>query len=177
MSVFRNNVNCIIRPATLKDAKQILELEYSIISEREFFISVPEEFEQPSMQEQRGWIRGKIENEKETLLVAEINGGLVGWIVFQSDYRKKLSHTGSLTMLVKKEYRGKGIGKMLLKALLDWAEKNPFIEKVSLGVFSTNIGAISLYKSMGFMEEGRKIKEFKISDKEYVDDILMYKFV
>jgi len=28
---------------------------------------------------------------------------------------------------------------------------------------------------MGFIEEGRKIKEFKIAENEYVDYILMYK--
>jgi ribosomal protein S18 acetylase RimI-like enzyme len=66
---------------------------------------------------------------------------------------------------------------LLLTALLEWAERNPLIEKVSLGVFSTNYRAISLYKSMGFIEEGRKIKEFKTSENEYIDDILMYKLV
>ena len=70
-----------------------------------------------------------------------------------------------------------GIGRMLVNELLDWAEKNPFIEKVSLGVFSTNYRAISLYKSMGFKEEGRKIKEIRMNENEYIDDILMYKFV
>jgi RimJ/RimL family protein N-acetyltransferase len=66
---------------------------------------------------------------------------------------------------------------MLLQVLLEWAEKNPLIEKVSLGVFATNHRAISLYKKMGFIEEGRKINEFKFDDNEYVDDILMYKLV
>jgi hypothetical protein len=30
---------------------------------------------------------------------------------------------------------------------------------------------------MGFIEEGRKIKEIKLSENEYKDDILMYKMV
>jgi len=30
---------------------------------------------------------------------------------------------------------------------------------------------------MGFLEEGRKINEFKINDHEYWDDVLMYKLV
>ncbi|MFB8734240.1 N-acetyltransferase family protein [Bacillus sp. SL00103] len=66
---------------------------------------------------------------------------------------------------------------MLLTALLDWAEKDPFDRKEFLAVFSTNQKAISLYKKMGFREEGRKIKEFKISEHEYWDDVLMYKLV
>lgn len=80
-------------------------------------------------------------------------------------------------MMIRKGYREMGIGSMLLQALLDWAESNPFIEKVSLGVFASNHGAITLYKKMGFIEEGRKVKEFKMSENEYVDDILMYKLV
>jgi len=44
-------------------------------------------------------------------------------------------------------------------------------------VFSTNKRAIALYKKMGFIEEGRKIKEFKMDNNEYVDDVLMYKLV
>ena len=111
------------------------------------------------------------------MIVAEINDKVVGWLAFQSQGRKRLSHVGSLGMMIRKNYRGIGIGKMLIKALLDWAEKNPLIEKVSLGVLSTNRRAIALYKSMGFVEEGRKMKEIKINENEYVDDILVYKLV
>ncbi|MBA9028601.1 hypothetical protein HNP81_003921 [Peribacillus huizhouensis] len=34
-----------------------------------------------------------------------------------------------------------------------------------------------MYKSIGFVEEGRKIKEVKFKEDLYVDDILMYKLV
>ncbi|MFD1396998.1 GNAT family N-acetyltransferase [Kroppenstedtia eburnea] len=71
----------------------------------------------------------------------------------------------------------KGLGNLLLKEVFAWAEQNLLIEKVSLGVFSTNQSAIVLYKNMGFVEERRKIKEFKLNDNQYIDDILMYKFV
>ncbi|MCH7321616.1 GNAT family N-acetyltransferase [Solibacillus sp. MA9] len=118
-----------------------------------------------------------LENNKEKLVVAESRGQIVGMIVFRSKSTKRLSHTGSFTAMVKKEYCNQGIGKLLIKELLNWAEHNTLIEKVSLGVLSTNQRAIELYKSMGFVEEGRKIKEVKFSDDFYVDDILMYKLV
>lgn len=102
---------------------------------------------------------------------------MIGWIVFQSHTRKRLSHTGSFGVMIDKEYRGLGMGKLLIRALLEWAEKNPLIEKVSLGVFSTNQRAIALYKSLGFVEEGRKVNEIRMNDNEYVDDVLMYKLV
>ena len=77
-------------------------------------------------------------------------------------------------MMVEKEYRCRGIGEELLGALLLWAEENPFIEKVSGSVLSTNNGAIALYKKMGFSEEGRKVDEVKIHN-TYIDEILLYK--
>jgi RimJ/RimL family protein N-acetyltransferase len=176
MSVNKIEEQYLIRTGVLEDAEAILNIQNSVIAEGDYLITVSEEFNKTPSQ-QRDWIRGILENERTTLIVAELNSEIVGWIVFQSQNRKRMTHTGSFGMMVSKNYRSKGIGKLLLKALLDWAKQNPLIEKVSLGVFSTNHRAINLYKSMGFIEEGRKIKEFKFDDNEYVDDILMYKLV
>ncbi|MDR7071052.1 GNAT family N-acetyltransferase [Fictibacillus barbaricus] len=176
MSVCKDEVKYIIRPVKLEDAEAVLDIHHSVIAEGEYFIKVSEEFTR-TLEQQKEWIQKIIENEKDTLMVAEINGEIAGWIVFLSQDRKRLSHTGSFGLMINKNYRGIGIGRNLVTALLDWAEKNPSIEKVSLGVYSTNHKAISLYKSLGFIEEGRKIKEFKMNENEYVDDILMYKLV
>jgi RimJ/RimL family protein N-acetyltransferase len=154
-----------------------LDIERSVISEGKYFIVVSEEVEKTPLQEEKERIQSILDNIKETLIVVEVNGVVVGSIQFRSQNRKRLSHTGSVSMSIRKNYRGMGIGKALLKALLDWAEENPLIEKVSLGVLSTNQRAISLYKQMGFLEEGRLIKEYKLNHGEYVDDVLMYKFV
>lgn len=176
MSTLKSNANITIRTVRFEDAEAVLAIQNSVISEGEYLITVTQEFNKTPAQ-QREWIQKLLENDRETLIVAEANGEVVGWIVFLSQNRLRLAHTGSFGMMILKNYRGMGIGKMLLKALLDWAERNPLIEKVSLGVFSTNHRAISLYKSMGFVEEGRKIKEIKLNENEYVDDILMYKWV
>lgn len=171
-----NTIQISLRTGNINDAEAVLELEKEVLLENEFMISVIEEFEETSEQ-LRSWIQKILENEREQLIVAEISGEVVGLIVFRSKNTKRLSHTGSFTAMIKKEYRNQGIGKLLIKELLNWAEQNPLIEKVSLGVLSTNQRAIELYKSMGFVEEGRKIKEVKFSKDLYVDDILMYKLV
>ncbi|WP_335869470.1 GNAT family N-acetyltransferase [Bacillus sp. 2205SS5-2] len=176
MSEFTKATKCNIRTATIDDAEVVLDIQISVFSEGDYFISESEEFSKTPA-EQREWIQGLLENEKNTLLVAEVNGEVVGWVVFISQDRKRTAHTGSFGIMISKKYRGIGVGKRLLTALLDWAEKNPLIEKVSLGVFSTNDRAISMYRKMGFTEEGRKIKEFKMKENVYVDDILMYKLV
>ncbi|MCQ6264748.1 GNAT family N-acetyltransferase [Fictibacillus sp. WQ 8-8] len=176
MSISKD-ISYVVRTGKIEDTEAVLTIQRSVVSEGEFLISLSEEFNK-TLSQQREWVQSLLENVNEILIVAERDGEVVGWIVFQAaPNRKRLSHTGALGMMISKGYREMGIGSMLLKALLDWAEKNPLIEKVSLGVFSTNHRAISLYKKMGFLEEGRKIKEFKMNENDYVDDILMYKFV
>ncbi len=165
-----------IRFVRIEDAAAILSMQRDVFCEGEFFIAVSEEFNK-TMEQQLEWIQSIIDNDRDTIFVAEINGELAGMVVFVSPARKRLSHTGSITMMIQKAHRNKGIGKVLLKELLAWAEQHPLIEKVSLGVFSNNLRAIALYKSLGFVEEGRKVKEFKLAENEYADDILMYKFV
>ncbi|MGG1629551.1 N-acetyltransferase family protein [Rossellomorea sp. NRS-1567] len=177
MPVSKDHVEYIIRNVKVEDAEVLLDIESSVISEGEYFIVESEEVEKKPLQEKKERIQSILDNIKETLIIAEVNGVVVGSIEFRSQNRKRLSHTGSVSMAISKNYRDRGIGKALLKALLDWAEENPLIEKVSLGVFSTNQRAISLYKQMGFLEEGRLIKEYKLNHGEYIDDILMYRFV
>lgn len=168
--------NTVIRKANLEDAHRVLQIQKEVVAEDIFLTTSPDEFNK-TVGHQKDWMEKILNNNRETMLVAETSNGIVGWIVFLSPNRIKLSHTGSVGMMIEKESRGKGIGKLLIKGLLDWAELNPLIEKVSLGVFSTNERAIALYKKMGFKEEGRKMKEFKLENGEYVDDILMCKFV
>jgi RimJ/RimL family protein N-acetyltransferase len=177
LSILKTIGSYIVRTGKIEDAEVTLDIQRSVVSEGEYLIAYPEEFTK-TLNQQREYIQNILENENETIIVAEKDGEVVGWIVFESTQnRKRMSHTGSFGILIRNNYRGLGIGKMLLQVLLEWAEKNPLIEKVSLAVFSSNHRAISLYKKKGIIEEGRKINEFIFDDNEYVDDILMYKLV
>ena len=165
----------MIRIATEEDAVSIISLQKSVLEEDDFLVTTLEEF-QITVEEEKEWIAARLENERETFLIAEVDGELVGMLVFQSPARIRLSHTGTFGMMVDKRFRGQGIGTAFIEELLIWAKQNPHIQKVSLSVFSTNEPAIALYKKMGFTEEGRKVNEYKVKD-YFVDDILMYQFV
>lgn len=176
LSVGDINSKFYIRTGHIDDAQSILDIQREVIKENKYLISESDEFDK-SLAQQRNWIQKILDNERETIIIAETSEEVIGWIVFESPNRKRLSHTGSFETMIHRDYRGIGIGKMLIRELLAWAETNSLIKKVSLGVLSSNKRALSLYKSMGFVEEGRKNKEIKISENEYVDDVLMYKFV
>ncbi|MEB2300326.1 GNAT family N-acetyltransferase [Lysinibacillus xylanilyticus] len=166
----------IVREALVSDADKMLKIQLQVLAEQNYLLTTLEEFNQ-TVEGQKKWIEQKQVNERDVIFVAELEGEIVGWLMFQSPPRKRIFHTGTFGMMVDSNIRGQGIGTLLLTRLIDWATVNPSIEKICLGVFSTNENAIKLYQKMGFLEEGRKVREIKLDNGEYIDDILMYRFV
>ena len=165
----------VIRTAAMGDAEGILNIQKEVVEEGDFLLMDSVEFNK-TIADQKQWIQRILQNKREILLIADVADKMAGWLVFQSPNRVRLNHTGSIGMMVKKEFRNRQVGRKLLETLLVWAEQHKEIEKICLGVLSSNDRAIHLYRSLGFLEEGRKVNEVKIGDR-YVDDILMYKDV
>lgn len=55
-------------------------------------------------------------------------------------------------------YHGKGIGKIAVKWIINYGFNKLKLHKINLGVIKDNVPAINLYKSLGFITEG-KMKE------------------
>ena len=68
--------------------------------------------------------------------------------------RARTFHSASLGIGILKKFRGIGIGKLLIKELLDFATNSRYIAKIDLQVKLDNKVAINLYKSFGFNIEG-----------------------
>ncbi|MGC8663769.1 MAG: GNAT family N-acetyltransferase [Thermoplasmata archaeon] len=115
------------------------------------------------------------DNENELILVADHNKKIVGVLTLTKESFRKNNHVAVLGIAIRYGFRHLGIGTSLMQTSFEWARKKG-IEKICLEVFSTNTNAISLYKKLGFEVEGIKKKQFKIRG-EYVDDILMAKFL
>jgi L-amino acid N-acyltransferase YncA len=79
---------------------------------------------------------------------------------------------GELGMAVVREQRGRGIGSALLAAAIDFARERG-LHKLILAVFAHNAAAIALYRKHGFVEEGRRVKQYRRSSGELWDTIEM----
>lgn len=110
-------------------------------------------------------------------LVATIDGRIVGELSGRPGSRRRIAHRLRFGLSVESAWRGQGIGRALIEVMLEWARANERIEKVVLGVFADNTRAISLYRSMGFEEEGRRRGEFKVGPGRYSDDLIMARWV
>jgi RimJ/RimL family protein N-acetyltransferase len=87
---------------------------------------------------------------------------------------KTSDHVGTFGLIVKKEYRREGIGKLLMVFTLQEVKRLKNIHIIDLGVFGDNGPAINLYKKMGFVVYGCLPKGVKHRD-HYDEHILMYK--
>ncbi|WP_316570669.1 GNAT family N-acetyltransferase [Neobacillus sp. YIM B06451] len=165
----------ILREAAAVDAEAVLKYTQEILADSPYLMTTPEEFTQTASQ-QKEWLVRMAEDPNKIAIIAESNGMIIGFLDFHNGNRVRNMHQGAFGMSVKREYRNKGVGKALLNALLEWAERNPLIEKTTLEVFADNANAIALYKKMGFEMEGIKRKAAK-TDAGYHNLFLMAKFV
>jgi ribosomal protein S18 acetylase RimI-like enzyme len=75
-------------------------------------------------------------------------------------------------MYVAREYRGRGIGRLLLSSLIDHLSAFPQISTIRLWVTETQDSARALYESMGFQMIG-KTEEGIVVDDRQVDELIM----
>ena len=165
-----------IRSVRVSDAKALMDLARSIVAEDCFQLLTENEL-MLTLEGEQEWIATYLANPNRLILVAEQNGILVGQLDFCEGNRARTAHIGEFGMSVDKKFRNQGIGCLLVKNLLDWARDHSGIEKINLSVHSTNTRAIGLYKKMGFEVEGIKKKDLKYSDGQYIDTILMARFL
>ena len=101
-------------------------------------------------------------------LYAEIGGRLVGMVGTSWSDRLKMRHVAEVyAVYVKPSHRGKGIGKALMRRLLDELKALPQIEKVKLGVTDGNQAAVALYLHLGFEIVGQAKRELQVDGRYY----------
>lgn len=79
---------------------------------------------------------------------------------------------GEIGMLVDRDWRGRGVGSALIQAGIGLARQQG-LHKLSLEVFAGNTAAIALYRKCGFLEEGRRIGQYRRASGELWDTIIM----
>ena len=172
----KNEKTVLIRTSKESDAESYLELGKSVMSENIFSLTKSQELTM-TVKEEGEWIKSNIDNPNHLIIVAEIEGQIVGQLDFANGHRERIAHTGEFGMSVHKDFRGCGIGGLLLESLIMWCRSNTKIEKINLCVHHTNNRAIKMYEKYGFKKEGIRSKDLKYSKDEYVDTILMGLFL
>lgn len=164
----------ILRTAEENDAEKLIDYLKITAAETPFLIREPDEITLSIKQEQ-DFIRTKKDSENELLLIAEIGGRHIGnCSLMSAGGYKRYRHRCDIAIALYKEYCGLGIGKAMMKAVLDIAEKAGY-EQAELGVIADNKPAIALYEKLGFKIYGTFPDNMKYGDGSYVDAYWMMK--
>jgi RimJ/RimL family protein N-acetyltransferase len=114
--------------------------------------------------------------ERAALFAGSAGGSLVavaeGQLIGMAHVEVSVHGFGELGMLVDRGWRGCGVGSALLAAAVGWAQEHG-LHKLCLEVFARNTAAIALYRKCGFIEEGRRARQYRRASGELWDSIMM----
>lgn len=166
----------VIRYPAKEDLKSAWEYINEISKEQTFVLFQGEKI---TLENEEKWLKGemlKIAEGKSVQLFVFSNDKLIGISgITMRDKAEK--HVGNFGITLAKNFRGEGIGRLLMETVLKEAKQNlKDLKIITLGCFSNNPIAKKLYESMGFIEFGVLPKSL-VRKGEFIDHIYMYKEV
>jgi RimJ/RimL family protein N-acetyltransferase len=163
-----------IREIKVSDAENLVQLIQLVEAESEFMLMEAGE-RQITPEQQRNRIENMKKSENSTIIVAEKDNNLVGYLFAIGGTVRRIKHSGYIVIGILKKYRGQGIGTKLFEKLEEWAiERN--VHRLELTTVTRNEAGAALYKKMGFEIEGTKRKSLFIAG-EFVDEYYMSKLL
>jgi len=161
----------LLRELVEDDAQAVLDCIRMVLAESRFTVSLPEELPTDPEEERRWIAAGRAKGA--LLLCAEIEDAIVGTLTLEPRPQARTGHVSTLGISLVAESRGRGVGRALMAAALDWARSAQHVDKIELNCMADNEVGIALYESLGFVHEGRRTRSIQRGEQEYVDDVLM----
>jgi RimJ/RimL family protein N-acetyltransferase len=150
----------VVRPARTDDGRAMAELFAAVAEERDGIATEP-----PVDVDERA---DQFARSADASIVAEAGGRVIGMIHVEASRHG----FGEFGMHVDRDWRGSGVGTALLRAAIDWS-RGQGLHKLCLEVFPHNTAGIALYSKCGFVEEGRRVKQYRRASGELWDAIVM----
>jgi L-amino acid N-acyltransferase YncA len=159
-----------VRNATLDDAAAIAEIYNQGIEDR----VATYETEPQSAEEQQAWLRAIA--DRYPAVVAQIDGEIVGW-AGAGPYRARECYRGigEFSMYVRREWRGRGVGDLLVAALISEAERLGLWKLLSR-IFPFNEASRALCRKHGFREVGIYEKHARL-DGRWLDVVIVERLI
>ncbi|WP_073997940.1 GNAT family N-acetyltransferase [Anaerococcus urinomassiliensis] len=163
--------NLIIREAIGYDAENILEY-CKIVGGETDYMTYGSEGLSLSVEEERKILENTTISDRSIFLVAELDKEIIGIGNISTNKSERMKHKGMLGIIVKKKYRNKGVGSLLMKSLINFA-KDINLEIIELKVINCNKRAINLYDKFGFKKTGVLPADMKIDGMYYDTDYMI----
>lgn len=169
-----NNLSVNIRTIRESDAEDFLNLCKKLDEETSFMMLEPGE-RTTSAEAMRERIANVLSQANSTILLAECDGQLAGYIEASGGEYRRNRHSAFLVIGILQAYTGRGIGTRLFAALEEWARQQ-HLHRLELTVMTHNQAGVALYKKRGFEIEGVR-RHAMFVDGHYVDEYYMAKLL
>ena len=170
--LLKNGKEAVIRNGDEPDGAAVFDVFNRTHGETDYLLTYPDENSFDSEQEAQ-FLKEKAISPNEIELVAIVDGKIAGTAGIESVGEKyKVKHRAEFGIGIFKEYWGLGLGKALTKACIQCAIDAGY-EQLELNVIAENERALSLYRSLGFIEYGRNPRGFNSKISGYQELVYM----
>jgi L-amino acid N-acyltransferase YncA len=162
----RAEASLSVRPAQGGDAEAICLIYNQGIEDR--VATLETELRTPA--ERLEWLTAR--GPRHPVLLATAAGQVVGWgSLNRFNPRPAYDHVADLSVYVERSWRGRGVGRRLLEALVEAARQLGY-HKMVLAAFPTNAAGMALYERLGFTRVGIYREQGRL-DGQWVDVVIM----
>jgi RimJ/RimL family protein N-acetyltransferase len=150
-----------LRPVTMDDLDDIM----SWVNDPDVTANIANIQKRISRAQEAAWLMKALENPNERIfsILDADTGAYVGQCGIHSIYWP--ARNGRTSVIIKKEYQGKGYGRAASIELLRVAFRELGMHKVWCIVWEDNPKTVHLNTSIGFRQEGRLIEEYYLDGK------------
>jgi L-amino acid N-acyltransferase YncA len=110
------------------------------------------------------WEKWDSSHRPDCRLIARRRGEILGWAALSPvSARRVYSGVAEVSVYVAAAARGRGVGTVLLKALIEESERCG-VWTLQAGIFPENAASIAIHRSCGFHEVGRRQRIGKLGE-------------
>ena len=158
--ILKNGGKCLLRNAVETDGAEVVDLFRCTHGQTDYLLSYPDEIGF-TVEEEGEYLQKKADSDCDIEILAEIGGKVVGFAgIGRVGDKEKVRHRADFGISVDRDFWGLGIGRALTEACIECARRAGYAQ-LELDAVAENDAALSLYRSVGFVEYGRNPKGFR----------------
>ncbi len=162
----------MLREGSIADSEALLETVREYVLTSKYLIVSPEDLAYTVADEAR-WIKSLRDSPNSLLLLALHQDRVIGNIDLTGSDEPGENPTGLISMGMLKAYQNKGLGSLLLNAVVGWARENHQLQVLCLQVVEANTGAMKLYENLGFEIANLQTNGFSDGNGNTSDKVVM----
>ena len=161
----------VLRSPAPDDAAEMLTFIRTCSAETEFLVRLPDECPD-SVEAERTWIARVVDSPDNLLILALVEGEIVGSAQVSFNRRRKVAHRATIGITILRKCWNLGLGTALIGELIT-AARQQGVTQLELDFIEGNARARALYEKMGFRIAAVKPNAIRQPDGRLVNEYFM----